>query len=99
LNVVEQQRVVVVGRVAPHLGHDLLAQPAFGAYGEVIGRGLAERRQANVAGVAARRRLRPQRRRGQCGGQRRGQQQPGRQFVFHARGYHAPDKLLQRKRA
>jgi hypothetical protein len=37
LHVPEQQRVVEVGRVAPHLGHDLLAQAALGADAEVLG--------------------------------------------------------------
>lgn len=49
LHVFQQQRVVEIGRVAPHLGHDLVAQAALGADVEILGRAFAQGRQAHLA--------------------------------------------------
>ena len=48
LHVVEQRRVVQVGRVAPDLAHDLLAQRALGADAELLARFFAQRGQAHL---------------------------------------------------
>ncbi len=61
LQVVEQQRVVEVGRVAADLAHDLLADAALAGHRQRLGRGVAERGQAR-RGRGLRERGRGQRR-------------------------------------
>ena len=56
LEVLEQHRVVEVVRVDADLAHDLVAELALGADGEVGGVGVAERRQRVLRRAPARRR-------------------------------------------
>ena len=48
LHIVEQRRVVQVGRVAADLAHDLLAQRTLGAQAELLAGRFAQRRQAHL---------------------------------------------------
>ena len=68
LQVLQQRRVVQVVRVAADLAHDLVAQVALGAEAEVLGRGLAQRRQPHLRHGASVQRQAGAQRGGQDGG-------------------------------